>query len=93
MIVCYLFKAKSLLAEIMAEGHARIWSLFVRETGCACSCFVQLTMGRLKGIPTVLSPDLLHALSSMGHGDEIGECVAISYFPLTIRYDAIHFVR
>ncbi|XP_033611561.1 fucose mutarotase isoform X2 [Cryptotermes secundus] len=28
-------------------------------------------MGRLKGIPTVLQPDLLHALSSMGHGDEI----------------------
>merc|ERR1712071_514441 len=28
-------------------------------------------MGRLKGIPAILSPDLLHALSSMGHGDEI----------------------
>ena len=28
-------------------------------------------MGRLKGIPAVLSPDLLHALASMGHGDEI----------------------
>ena len=25
----------------------------------------------LKGIPKILSPDLLHALSSMGHGDEI----------------------
>ena len=25
----------------------------------------------LKGIPKCLSPDLLHALSSMGHGDEI----------------------
>ena len=29
-------------------------------------------MGRLKGISTLLSPDLLHTLSSMGHGDEIG---------------------
>ena len=28
-------------------------------------------MGRLKGIPKILSPDLLHALASMGHGDEI----------------------
>jgi len=28
-------------------------------------------MGRLKGISTLLSPDLLHALASMGHGDEI----------------------
>jgi len=28
-------------------------------------------MGRLKGIPNVLSPDLLHTLASMGHGDEI----------------------
>lgn len=25
----------------------------------------------LKGIPKVLTPDILHALSSMGHGDEI----------------------
>jgi L-fucose mutarotase len=25
----------------------------------------------LKGIPHILSPDLLHALQSMGHGDEI----------------------
>jgi L-fucose mutarotase/ribose pyranase (RbsD/FucU family) len=30
-------------------------------------------MGRLKGIPAILQPDLLHALASMGHGDEIGE--------------------
>merc|ERR1711973_173339 len=28
-------------------------------------------MGRLKGIPKILSPDLLHAIASMGHGDEI----------------------
>ncbi len=25
----------------------------------------------LKGIPKILTPDILHALSSMGHGDEI----------------------
>ena len=29
------------------------------------------TMGRLKGVPSVLSPDLLHTLALMGHGDEI----------------------
>ena len=29
-------------------------------------------MGRLKGISPLLSPDLLHTLSSMGHGDELG---------------------
>jgi len=28
-------------------------------------------MGRLRNIPDILSPDLLHALASMGHGDEI----------------------
>ena len=28
-------------------------------------------MGRLKGIPVILSPDLLHTLAKMGHGDEI----------------------
>lgn len=30
-------------------------------------------MVALKGIPAVLSPDLLFALARMGHGDEIGE--------------------
>lgn len=25
----------------------------------------------LKGVPKCLTPDILHALSSMGHGDEI----------------------
>jgi L-fucose mutarotase/ribose pyranase (RbsD/FucU family) len=29
--------------------------------------------GRLRNIPGVLSPDLLHALASMGHGDDIGK--------------------
>lgn len=29
----------------------------------------------LKGIPKVLSPELLFALARMGHGDEIGELV------------------
>lgn len=28
-------------------------------------------MGRLKGIPDVLSPDILHLLAVTGHGDEI----------------------
>lgn len=27
----------------------------------------------LKGIPSVISPKLLYALSSAGHGDEIGK--------------------
>lgn len=26
----------------------------------------------LKGIPSVLSPELLYALAKMGHGDELG---------------------
>ena len=37
-------------------------------------CILLLTdkiLGRLKGVPTILSPDLLHAIASMGHGDEI----------------------
>ena len=33
----------------------------------------------LKGVPKVLSPDILHALSSMGHGDEI--VLADAHFP------------
>lgn len=32
-------------------------------------------MVALKGIPKVLSPELLFALARMGHGDEIGELV------------------
>lgn len=26
----------------------------------------------LKGIPSILSPELLYALAKMGHGDELG---------------------
>lgn len=33
----------------------------------------------LKGIPKVLTPEILHALSSMGHGDEI--VLADAHFP------------
>lgn len=33
----------------------------------------------LKGIPKLLSPDILHALSSMGHGDEV--VLADAHFP------------
>jgi L-fucose mutarotase len=33
----------------------------------------------LKGIPKILTPDVLHALSSMGHGDEI--VLADAHFP------------
>ena len=33
----------------------------------------------LKGIPKVLTPDILHALSSMGHGDDI--VLADAHFP------------
>lgn len=33
----------------------------------------------LKGISPFLSPDLLHALASMGHGDEI--VLADAHFP------------
>ena len=28
-------------------------------------------MGVLKGVPRILSPDLLRTLAAMGHGDEI----------------------
>ena len=31
----------------------------------------------LKGVPSILSPDLLHVLASMGHGDEIGESLHV----------------
>jgi len=45
----------------------------------------------LKGIPHILSPDLLHALQSMGHGDEItivdGNYPGQSAGPRLIRAD------
>ena|SRR5579872_2609270 len=45
----------------------------------------------LKGIPHILSPDLLHALQAMGHGDEItivdGNYPGISAGPRLIRAD------
>ena len=33
----------------------------------------------LKGVPKVLTPEILHTLSSMGHGDEI--VLADAHFP------------
>ena len=30
-------------------------------------------MGKLKGVPDILSPDILHLLAVTGHGDEICE--------------------
>jgi len=45
----------------------------------------------LKGIPHILSPDLLHALQAMGHGDQItivdGNYPGISAGPRLIRAD------
>ena len=45
----------------------------------------------LKGIPHILSPDLLHALQAMGHGDEItivdGNYPGASAGPRLIRAD------
>ncbi len=43
-----------------------IISLFTTEVAC------EVRMP-LKGVPFILSPDLLHVLASAGHGDEIGE--------------------
>jgi hypothetical protein len=85
VIVCYLLTVKSLEVEIRVEGRVHL----VFDCDRDKLCFVVLAMGRLKGIPTVLSPDLLHALSSMGHGDEIGECMAAS-FCSNIRYRNVH---
>jgi L-fucose mutarotase len=45
----------------------------------------------LKGIPSILSPDLLHALRAMGHGDEIAivdaNYPADSAGPIVVRLD------
>ena len=53
--------------------------------------------GMLKGLDPLLSPDLLHALASMGHGDEI--VVADAHFPgaavarRLIRLDGVDATR
>ena len=39
----------------------------------------------LKGIPSVLSPELLYVLAQMGHGDELG------MLAVTIGYYALYF--
>jgi len=50
----------------------------------------------LKGIPSVISPELMHALMSMGHGDEIviadGNFPAASTAKILIRADGIDAV-
>ena len=47
----------------------------------------------LRGIPSILSPDLLHAMRAMGHGDElvIGDCnfPGESLGPPCLRLDGI----
>merc|ERR1711910_255547 len=45
----------------------QLWS----EVCCQIIHKIRKKMGRLKGIPKILSPDLLHAIASMGNGDEI----------------------
>jgi len=47
----------------------------------------------LKGIPSLLSPDLMHALQSMGHGDEIvladGNFPSVSNARRLVRADGL----
>ena len=33
----------------------------------------------LKGVPRILSPELIYVLAQMGHGDEIGEWAAVPW--------------
>lgn len=51
----------------MHAGIGRVCS------GSGRLCCVLLAMVVLKGVPSVLSPELLYVLARMGHGDEIGE--------------------
>jgi hypothetical protein len=76
--------------DSVLSSHTKVFaSTEIRRQGRSACCFqtgthlyiVVPAMGRLKGIPAILQPDLLHALSSMGHGDEIGECRYISFIP------------
>jgi len=50
----------------------------------------------LRGIPACLSPDLMHALMSMGHGDEIvladADFPAKTYSQTLVRADGIQIV-
>eukprot|EP01111_Echinosteliopsis_oligospora_P009245 TRINITY_DN2677_c0_g1_i1.p1 TRINITY_DN2677_c0_g1~~TRINITY_DN2677_c0_g1_i1.p1 ORF type:complete len:146 (+),score=39.16 TRINITY_DN2677_c0_g1_i1:34-471(+) len=50
-------------------------------------------MVMLKNIPTQISPDLMHALMSMGHGDELvladGNFPAASHAKILIRADGL----
>ena len=46
---------------------------------CLSTKISEINMGKLKGIPDILSPDILYLLASSGHGDEIGECQNIIF--------------
>ena len=54
-----------------AKGNA-IDSISWSATGASEIGETTWEMGRLKGVSALISPDLLHTLASMGHGDEIG---------------------
>lgn len=49
----------------------------------------------LKNIPAVINPDLLHALSSMGHGDEIGKENKIQFAKIfhNFNFCSFSFIR
>ena len=51
--------------------HGQKWSVADCVDAGQENC---VDMGKLKGIPHILSPDILHLLAVTGHGDEIGKC-------------------
>lgn len=58
---------------VLSEGGStKKYTLLLQRLQKQTSYLVVSSMVVLKGIPSVLSPELLYALAKMGHGDELG---------------------
>lgn len=55
------------------EGGSIMKLTLLLQTSQKLTSYLEVaSMVVLKGIPSVLSPELLYALAKMGHGDELG---------------------
>lgn len=58
---------------VLNEGGSTMKLTLSLQTSQKLTSFLEVaSMVVLKGIPSVLSPELLYALAKMGHGDELG---------------------
>ena len=56
---------------VLAHAYSTSFMPLVLHTGLVSASSFYCAMGLLKGIPPLLTADMLYVLRSMGHGDKI----------------------